>query len=88
MKIKRKIAYLEGGDGSVTEVARVVLRDGSGDLDDGREIAGSVVVSRSSPQLLGLGLGGRLRRWCGEGSRVGVGVAYWIVVAGASLTVV
>jgi hypothetical protein len=55
------ITYLEGGDGSATDAN--VLIDGSGERDDGRDMAGSVVVSRSSPQLLGLGLGGRLSRW-------------------------
>ena len=53
-------AYLDGGETD----ARVFI-DGNGDREEGLEIAGSTVVSRSrsSPQLLGLGDGGRLRRW-------------------------
>lgn len=43
----------DGGDGRATEAS--VLSDGRGDLEVGREIAGSVV---SSLQLLGAGLGG------------------------------
>lgn len=60
-----------GGDGSATEAK--VWRDGSGDLDAGRDMAGSVVLS-SSLRLLGAGLGGRRRSsWCGDGSRSGAG---------------
>lgn len=47
----------DGGDGRATEAS--VLSEGSGDREDGREMAGRMVgLSSLLLQLLGLGLGG------------------------------